>query len=630
MSIGPLELFGTKEPPPERRRLVAGPLSAVLEDGNLRDIRFEGIEIVRAINYLARDESWGTFKPTLSNLSIAVDETSFSVDYDGLCGEPGRGFSYTMRIRGDASGRLTMEADGTALADFLTNRTGFVILHASEAAGARMQLTHSDGAREQSFFPNLISADQPALDIRAMTHEAAPGLTCTVEMEGDAFEMEDQRNWADASFKTYVRPLARPRPYVIAKGASDRQRITVSVEGKPSTRGISGTDSAALALGAPIAHMPDIALFVDESGLGVLTPGEAPQILVARLDPENADSVGGLSRIAEFAGQGRACVAVELVLSARHPEAEAAQALRQVDSAGVKVSALLVSPRREFRTRPSNTLPDGEVPIDELVAALRRAGFTRKIGAGTPSYLTEFNRNPPGAAGDFVFFSVAAIVHAADDISVAETLSVYPMLAESARALCPGKPVWLGPCTIGVRHNPYGVATQSNPSNGRVPSATIDPRQSALFGAAYAVAAAAQAAAVGCRGGHPRRACRTVRHHERRRLASSRQSHRRRAHLRRWFAGPCTRHRYTRHLRRRLRFRSKPSRARSQPDRRAGLLHPPHRTRQSPSAPAARGMVSNRTDRPFRPAVLQDCSALRLKARRIGRLPRQIKYYNSF
>jgi hypothetical protein len=204
-----------------------------------------------------------------------------------------------------------------------------------------------------------------------------------------------------------------------------------------------------------------------------------------------------LSRIAAFADEGHTSVAVELVLSARHPEAEAVQALRQLDSASVKVSALLVSPRREFKTRPSNTLPDGEVPIDNLIAALRRAGFAGKIGAGTPSYFTEFNRNPLGAAGDFVFFSVAAIVHAADDISVAETLSVYPTQVESARALCPGKPLWLGPCTIGVRHNPYGSATQSNPSNGRVPSATIDPRQSALFGAAYAVAAAAQAAASG-------------------------------------------------------------------------------------------------------------------------------------
>ena len=153
MSIGPLELVGTDEPPPERRHLIAGPLSAVLEDGNLRDIRFSGVEIVRAINYLARDASWGTFKPVLSNLNITQDETSFAVDYDGLCGEPGRGFSYTMRIRGDASGRLTMEADGVALADFLTNRTGFVILHAAEAAGARMTLVHSNGAREETFFP---------------------------------------------------------------------------------------------------------------------------------------------------------------------------------------------------------------------------------------------------------------------------------------------------------------------------------------------------------------------------------------------------------------------------------------------------------------------------------------------
>jgi hypothetical protein len=497
MSIGPLELFGTDEPPPDRRHLLAGPLSAVLEDGNLRDIRFGGVEIVRAINYLARDASWGTFKPEISNLRIRQNENTFAVDYDGLCGEPGSGFAYTVRIRGEASGRLTMEANGTALADFLTSRTGFVILHAAEVAGARMSLIHSNGTREETFFPRPISADQPALDIRAITHEAAPGLPCTIEMEGDAFEMEDQRNWADASFKTYVRPLSKPRPYVIANGAADRQRITVSVEGKPSTRDVSGQGTASLSLAAPVGRMPDIALFVDESGLGSLSPDDAPQLLVARLDPERPDTAAGLSRLAAFVNAGRASVAVELVLSARNPDAEAAEALRQIESAGLDPSALLVSPRREFKTRSSNTLPVGEVPVDELVATLRRAGFTGKIGAGTPSYFTEFNRNPPGKEGDFVFFSVAAIVHAADDISVAETLSVHPVLVESARALCPGKPVWLGPCTIGVRHNPYGAATQPNQSNGRVPSATIDPRQSALFGAAYAVAAAAQAAASG-------------------------------------------------------------------------------------------------------------------------------------
>jgi hypothetical protein len=34
----------------------------------------------------------------------------------------------------------------------------------------------------------------------------------TCRMEGDTYETEDQRNWTDASYKTYVRPLPCPGP----------------------------------------------------------------------------------------------------------------------------------------------------------------------------------------------------------------------------------------------------------------------------------------------------------------------------------------------------------------------------------------------------------------------------------
>ena len=123
--------------------------------------------------------------------------------------------------------------------------------------------------------------------------------------------------------------------------------------------------------------------------------------------------------------------------------------------------------------------------------------MTASIGAGTPSFFTEFNRNPPTGDGDFVFFSVASNVHAADDLSVMETLSVYPAVIASARKLCPGKPLWLGPCTIGMRHNPYGAAVAANPEHVRLPAAGDDPRHGALFGAAFAVGVAAQAVAAG-------------------------------------------------------------------------------------------------------------------------------------
>jgi hypothetical protein len=51
-------------------------------------------------------------------------------------------------------------------------------------------------------------------------------------MEGDVFEMEDQRNWSDASYKTYVRPLALPWPYRIPAGETVTQRIVLDITDK--------------------------------------------------------------------------------------------------------------------------------------------------------------------------------------------------------------------------------------------------------------------------------------------------------------------------------------------------------------------------------------------------------------
>ncbi|MDF3178521.1 MAG: hypothetical protein E5X23_10720 [Mesorhizobium sp.] len=201
-----------------------------------------------------------------------------------------------------------------------------------------------------------------------------------------------------------------------------------------------------------------------------------------------------LEKAAELASALGARLAVEAIFDAIQSGAEAQALAAMVRLAGVEPSAILVSPRREFKTRPSNHLPNGERPIDEIVQALRAVGRACPIGAGTPSLFTEFNRNPPTGNADFVFFGNSAIVHAADEQSVMETLTVYPAVMETARQLCPGKPIWLGPCTIGLRHNPYGEAVAANPGNNRVPAAGTDPRQRALFGAAFAVGVAARAA----------------------------------------------------------------------------------------------------------------------------------------
>jgi hypothetical protein len=52
-------------------------------------------------------------------------------------------------------------------------------------------------------------------------------------MEGDIFEMEDQRNWSDLSYKTYCTPLALPFPVTLEAGTKIRQKITLRLLGNP-------------------------------------------------------------------------------------------------------------------------------------------------------------------------------------------------------------------------------------------------------------------------------------------------------------------------------------------------------------------------------------------------------------
>jgi hypothetical protein len=89
-------------------------------------------------------------------------------------------------------------------------------------------------------------------------------------------------------------------------------------------------------------------------------------------------------------------------------------------------------------------------------------------------------------------------VHAADDLSVMESLEALPHVVRSARAMIGGQKGYrVGPSTIGMRHNPYGARVTPNPANRRVTMVESDPRQASLFAAAWMigyVAATAEAA----------------------------------------------------------------------------------------------------------------------------------------
>ena len=97
--------------------------------------------------------------------------------------------------------------------------------------GAACVVRHTDGTDETGALPDAISPHQPFFDIAAITHEVAPGVRATVEFAGDVFEMEDQRNWIDASYKTYSTPLDLPQPVEVTAGTRVHQTVTLGIEG---------------------------------------------------------------------------------------------------------------------------------------------------------------------------------------------------------------------------------------------------------------------------------------------------------------------------------------------------------------------------------------------------------------
>ena len=74
-----IALYGTDEVVAPPRILTAGHLTAELEAGNLRYVRWKGEEVLRAVSFIVRDKDWGTYNPEISDLKIVEEDDNFTV-----------------------------------------------------------------------------------------------------------------------------------------------------------------------------------------------------------------------------------------------------------------------------------------------------------------------------------------------------------------------------------------------------------------------------------------------------------------------------------------------------------------------------------------------------------------------
>jgi hypothetical protein len=498
-------LYGTDEPKPERRVFRAGSVEVVLLGGAVRSVSYGGVEAVCGIAYLLRDEHWGTYPTRIVELRIEETAEGFRVGYEAENIGASAQLRFRAEIRGTATG-LVFDVEATPLTDIMTSRCGFVVLHSGQLAGRPLQVEHSDGTTTPAAFPGVIDPLPVFTRIRALRCEVAPGVTLDCRVEGDDYEMEDQRNWGDYSFKTYVRPIRIPYPYRLAKGEAFRQTVTLSFDARASSQPAAAAASPYLSIGGPLGRtVPLAGILLDpdqrlgQAGVVDAIAGLGPKVLRLSYDHRRNDDPGLAYEAVVRSSPAR--LGVEAVL----PEGDALpgaldRLARQLAGLGAPVAEVLITAEAFCRNIPLDAVnaPGLRERQHRLLTAARRTLPGMRIGAGTLGLFTELNRaRPDPSVVDFVSHAFCPTVHDSEDSAVMDTVRALADIRASAEAFAPGKPHQIGPLALTCRFNPYGPGPVPNPGGRRTCLAAVDPRQQALFGAAWLVAAFAASAEAG-------------------------------------------------------------------------------------------------------------------------------------
>lgn len=516
MSDSVLQTLLALAPAPDRVPLRAGPLTLTYEAGDLRYVRLGEHEVIRRIYAAVRDRNWGTVTGVIRDEERTILDDSFRIRYVSEHRQNEIDFVWQAAIVGASDGTLEFTFEGEARSTFQRNRIGFCVLHPSACAGRRCYVERADGQREALQFPQHVEAAQPVPgihDLRSLSHEITPGVWAELQFEGDLFEMEDQRNWIDASFKTFCTPLRIPYPVDVVATALVRQAVRLKIVHRISDIEVSPTsrpdvrrskaepgranraptrESACVSLGQGRLPLPNVGLGVGSHGNSLTAREIAVLSRLAikhlRVDLRLANASWGDQLLRAHAQALSLSVPLELAvhLSGATDETELLELGRRLRALQTPLARVLV-----FR--------DGERTASAASHSQVRSSLAFlgvPIGAGTNADFYQLNQSRPPPGADFVHWSMNPQVHAFDLGSLVETPTAIPSQLQTARTFFPNKPLVVSPVTLKPRFNPVATGPERSLPLGELPP-QVDPRQLTPFCAAWTLAVIKQLAESG-------------------------------------------------------------------------------------------------------------------------------------
>ena len=443
------------------RHLNFGPWSAELKGDELAHIRHRGLPVLRGLRAVIRNHNWLTLTPVLSASHAEESAGSLRLVLDVAWKGHSARYAGRVTLLFEAES-ITVLFQGRAVEDVACNRVGLVVLHRPDDAGRPVTVTSPGGSTTDTAFPAHINPHQPFKNIMALDWER-DSVGYRLDFEGDVFETEDQRNWTDASFKTYSTPLSEPFPVTHRAGDTVRQSVRLSArqviritDEKSAAVPALGTSAGGTATPAPSLSSPLPAEFApllaevaleSDPGMGVISAAEAARLSAAM--NLNLDA-----RIIAATPEDALAILRELPLD-------------RVERLAVYDSITHVTQKNLW---------------DAITTEAKELGFQGHLIAGARSHFTELNRNRHSACPEAaaVTYSITPQMHASEPEAIVETLAMHALTAEDALRISNGRALHIGPVTLARRFN--AVATEP-PLAEELPA--YDMLQDTSFAAAW-------------------------------------------------------------------------------------------------------------------------------------------------
>ena len=489
-------LRGTDKPVAEAEALKCGPLALEFVDGDVRGLTAAGTELVRRIYVTVRDKDWNTITPELSVRKRVVRDDSVLLQLAARHRSQDLDLSWQGSVELGADGSLTYDLNGRAETSFDYCRIGFCLLFAAEGAGGRSYRAWTSEGVVSGSLPVLIAPQRvvdgfevPLVPPCGAFELDLPNGTVRVEIEGDLFEMEDQRNWTDASFKMYCTPLALGYPFTAHAGQAfhQRVRVTTAIRGAGGESDVGETTTIDVAAAAQVSR-PAIGIGASSALGRPMNAAEATLISALRPDHLRVDlhlEADGWADVLTWAVGDAEALGCPLELAV-HVDAD--NAVETTTQLAARLGS--IAPARVLVLDAGNHGKATTPPT--LVAAVRRvlraAGVTAPIGGGTDGGFAEVNRDRPDCSGmDFVAYALNPQVHMYDDAYVLQNIPTQAITVATSRSFCGDVPIVVSPVTLRPRFNLDAERLEDMdpaPAPGELP-ASVDPRQMSLFAAAW-------------------------------------------------------------------------------------------------------------------------------------------------